>query len=428
MRNPLILHRLRITGALLACLGLATGIVFSGARPLEREPLAEYRERRERLAEALGGVVVLFAAPVNDLVEFQQDDNFYYLTGFDEPEAILMLDSNGDSMTESLFLPPRDLDEERWTGEKLGPGDEAATRIGVERVLDVGEFERRLRDAADGTENVFTQASDDEAIARIRGILPDTQPGDIQGAISRLRLVKAPTEIALIEKAVDITLAAHRAAAAAIAPEAWEYQAEAAIEYEFRWNGAERPAFPSIVGSGPFSTILHYDRNSRQMQDGDLVVVDIGAEYSGYAADVTRTYPVNGRFSNRQREIYEIVLGAQKAALARVRPGATLSSGPDSVHAAARDYINSRGYGEYFIHGTSHYLGLYVHDVGSTGTPLEPNMVLTVEPGIYIPEENIGVRIEDDVVVTENGYRMLSDFPREVDEIEALMAERRTSP
>jgi Xaa-Pro aminopeptidase len=160
------------------------------------------------------------------------------------------------------------------------------------------------------------------------------------------------------------------------------------------------------------------------MQDGDLVVVDIGAEYSGYAADITRTYPVNGRFTERQREIYEIVLGAQKAALARVRPGARLN-GPDGIHAAAREYIDEAGYGEYFIHGTSHYIGLYVHDVGDTRAPLEPNMVFTVEPGIYIPEENIGVRIEDDVVVTPDGYRMLSDFPREVEEIEALMATQR---
>jgi Xaa-Pro aminopeptidase len=157
------------------------------------------------------------------------------------------------------------------------------------------------------------------------------------------------------------------------------------------------------------------------MESGDLVVVDIGAEYGGYAADVTRTYPVDGTFTPRQREIYEIVLGAQKAALDQVRPGARLG-GPDSIHTAAWEYIDSRGYGEYFIHGTSHYLGLYVHDVGSTRAELEPNMVLTVEPGIYIPEENIGVRIEDDVVVTEDGYRLLSDFPREAGEIEALIS------
>ena len=160
------------------------------------------------------------------------------------------------------------------------------------------------------------------------------------------------------------------------------------------------------------------------MQGGDLVVVDVGAEFSGYSADITRTYPVNGRFTDRQREIYQIVLDAQNAALAQVRPGARMS-GPNSIHSAARAYIDNAGYGEYFIHGTSHYIGLYVHDVGDTRQTLEPNMVLTVEPGIYIPQENIGVRIEDDVVVTSTGYRMLSDFPREAHEIEALMAAER---
>jgi Xaa-Pro aminopeptidase len=157
------------------------------------------------------------------------------------------------------------------------------------------------------------------------------------------------------------------------------------------------------------------------MRPGELIVVDIGAEYSGYAADVTRTYPVSGRFTERQREIYQIVLDAQKAALERVMPGVPIG-GRVGVHAAARDYIAARGYGDYFIHGTSHYLGLYVHDVGDTSRPLEPGMVLTVEPGIYLPEENLGVRIEDDVLVTRDGYRMLSDFPREIDQIEALMA------
>ena len=203
-------------------------------------------------------------------------------------------------------------------------------------------------------------------------------------------------------------------------------EVEAIIEFEFRRNGAERPGFPSIVGSGPNATILHYDRNTRKMEAGDLVVADIGAEYGGYTADITRTYPVSGKFTERQREIYQIVLDAQKAALARVKPGATIRGrGSNSIHAAALEYIQSKGYGDYFIHGTSHHIGLEVHDVGPVGRPLKPNMVITIEPGIYIPDENIGVRIEDDVLVTETGYRMLSDFPREIDEIEALMARRR---
>ena len=162
------------------------------------------------------------------------------------------------------------------------------------------------------------------------------------------------------------------------------------------------------------------------MESGDLVVADIGAEYSGYTADITRTYPVNGKFTARQREIYQIVLDAQKAALERVKPGATIGGrGENSIHAASQGYIRSKGYGEYFIHGTSHHIGLEVHDVGPVNRPLEPNMVITIEPGIYIPDENIGVRIEDDVLVTETGYILLSDFPKEIEEIEALMARRR---
>jgi Xaa-Pro aminopeptidase len=200
-----------------------------------------------------------------------------------------------------------------------------------------------------------------------------------------------------------------------------EYEVEAAVEYEFRRGGAERPGFASIIGSGPFSTVLHYDKSTRRMESGDVVVVDIGAEYSGYSADVTRTYPVSGKFSARQREIYQIVLDAQKAALAHVKPGATLGD----IHRAAMAHIRSKGYEKNFIHGTSHYIGLEVHDVGSTSRPLEANMVITVEPGIYIPEEQLGIRIEDDVLVTPGGYRLLSHFPKEISEIETQMQKRK---
>jgi len=196
-----------------------------------------------------------------------------------------------------------------------------------------------------------------------------------------------------------------------------EYEVEAALEYEFRRNGADRSGFPSIVGSGPYSTILHYDKSERRMQANDVVVVDIGAEYGGYSADVTRTYPVSGKFSPRQREIYQIVLDAQKAAIAKIKPGARISD----VHQAALAHIRAKGYESYFIHGTSHHMGLEVHDVGDTSRPLEPNMVITVEPGIYIPEEQIGIRIEDDILVTPTGYRILSVFPKEAAEVEALV-------
>ena len=391
---------------------------------VELEPLEVYRARRTQLAAELNGAIVMFAAPPNDLVEFQQDDNFYYLTGFNEPDAILLIDATNRQMEEYLFIPSRDLDEERWTGAKLGPGSDAARETGVANVLPLDQFDSRFKDLAQEADSVHTITRQETNLARLRGQAPRPNYEDAARAIAAMRVVKSDTELELLERAIDITMGAHRAGAGVIRPNAMEYEAEAIIEYEFRKNGAERPAFPSIVGSGPNSTILHYDRNERQMLDGELVVVDIGAEFSGYSADITRTYPVNGTFTDRQREIYQIVLDAQKAALAQVRPGARLS-GPDSIHSAAREYIDDQGYGEYFIHGTSHYIGLYVHDVGDTRRELEPNMVLTVEPGIYIPEENIGVRIEDDVVVTRTGYRMLSDFPREADEIEALMAEER---
>ena len=399
-------------------------LIAVGAAGIEREPLEQYRTRRHQLAEELDGAIVLFAAQPIDLVEYEQENNFYYLTGFDEPDAILLIDATEEEPREFLFLPPRDPDQERWTGVKLGPGPVGVERTGMETVEALGEFSSRLEHVLENTDTVYTLTDNEADLERLQAIAPRADYEDIAPAIGELRMVKSETELAFLEKAIEFTMKAHEAAAPIIRPNAWEYEIEGIIEYEFRRNGAERPSFPSIIGSGPNATILHYNRNDRRMLDGDMVVVDIGAEYSGYAADITRTYPVNGKFTERQREIYQIVLDAQKAALARVRPGARMN-GPDSIHAAAREYIESKGYGDYFTHGTSHYIGLYVHDVGDTRTPLEPNMVLTVEPGIYIPEENIGVRIEDDVVVTESGYRMLSDFPREIEEIEALMARER---
>ena len=403
--------------AIVICLLLVSTV----ATGVEREPLEQYRARRQSLASELDGVIVLFAEPIEDLVEYQQEDNFYYLTGIEQPGAILMLYASGPDAGEFLFLPPRDTDRERWTGVRLGPGSDAARSTGFSTVDSIEAFGSRFRGLAEEAGTVWALTARAEDLERLKSAAPRVRYREVAPTIAAMRQIKSATEIGFLDKAVDITMAAHAAAASVIVPGAWEYEAEAIIEYEFRRNGAERPGFPSIVGSGPNAAVLHYDRNIRQMQSGDLVVVDIGAEYSGYTADITRTYPVSGRFDERQREIYQVVLDAQKAALAEVRPGATFGS----IHAAARDYIESKGYGEFFIHGTSHHIGLEVHDVGRTGRELEPDMVLTVEPGIYIPRENIGVRIEDDVLVTEDGYRMLSDFPREIEEIEALMAAAR---
>jgi Xaa-Pro aminopeptidase len=366
---------------------------------IEKEPLQEYRSRRERLAERIkGNVLVLRAAADQDLVEYQQERNFYYLTGLDQPRAVFLLDAAVEPPQEFLFLPERRPYEERWTGPKLGPGPEAEKATGFSTVLPHSEFEPMLAKVSQRAKAVYDLK-------------------DVEDEIAYLRQVKAPTEIALLEKAIQITLKGHQAAARVIAPGVMEYEVEAALEYEFRRNGAERPGFPSIVGSGTFATILHYDRSERRMEAGDVVVIDVGAEYGGYSADVTRTYPVSGKFSERQREIYQIVLDAQKAAIAKIKPGARISD----VHQAAVAHIRSKGFEKYFIHGTTHHIGLAVHDAGDTSRPFEPNMVITVEPGIYIPEERLGIRIEDDLLVTPSGYRMLSTFPKEIAEIEALV-------
>jgi Xaa-Pro aminopeptidase len=365
---------------------------------IEKEPPQEYHARRERLAQRIkGNVLVLRAAPDQELTKYRQEPNFYYLTGFDEPNATLLLDASSDPPQEFLFLPERKAAEERWTGAKLGPGSDAEKATGFGKVLPTSQLDTVLKKAAEHARAVYSLK-------------------DVEDDIGYLRQVKSPTEIALLEKAVQITLKAEDAAARTIAPGVMEYEIEAALEYEFRRNGAEGPGFPSIVGSGPFSTVLHYNKGERRIRTGDLVIVDIGAQYGGYSADVTRTFPASGKFSPRQREIYQIVLDAQKAALAKIKPGARISD----VHQAAMNHIRSKGYDKYFFHGTSHHIGLEVHDAGETSRPLEPNMVITVEPGIYIPEEELGVRIEDDVLVTPTGYRILSTFPKEIAEIEAL--------
>ena len=378
-----------------ACLFLALTTLLLA---IEKEPVGEYKVRRDRLAaRIMGNVLVLRAAPEEELVKYQQERNFYYLTGFEQPGAILLLDAASDPPQEFLFLAERKPSAERWTGPKLGPGADAEKATGFAKVLSADEFETTLKRVSEGGTAAY-------------GLK------DVESDVGFLRQTKSPTEVALLEKAVQITLKAHRAAVRTIAPGAMEYEVQAALEFEFTRNGAERPGYPSIVGSGPFSTILHYNDNTRRMQAGDVVVVDIGAEYSGYSADVTRTYPASGKFSPRQREIYQIVLEAQKAAIEKVKPGARISD----LHNAAMSHIRSKGYEKYFIHGTSHHIGLEVHDVGDTSRPLEPDMVITVEPGIYIPEEQLGVRIEDDVVVTPTGHRVLSNFPKEISEIEGL--------
>jgi len=402
----------------------------------------EARERRiAYLQRVSGGVTLLFNRRHHDLSEYVPDKDFYYLTGCNEPGAVLLMIPGEDGSRETLFLARRDPKQERWTGARMAPGPETARRLGMQEVLSLDELPDILAQRAPPKGKVYAnlptgpnrEGADmccPEPWVRLRRWLPQAEVLDSGPELAFLRMKKSEWEIEKIRRAVEITIAGHRQAIPAIGPGRFEYEVEAAIEYQFRSRGATRPAFPSIIGSGPNSAVLHYAENNRRMSSGDLVVIDVGAEFDGYSADLTRTYPVSGRFTPRQKEIYNIVLAAQAAALEKVRPGVTF----DSIHQVALETIDSRGrdrqgrrLGRYFIHGTGHHLGLEVHDpVSDRSRPLEPGMVITIEPGIYIPEENLGIRIEDDVLVTRDGYRVLSrGLPRKAEEIERLMRESR---
>ncbi len=424
-----------------------------------REPVAVFQARREALRQKLpDGLTVLFGYTGNSgpdsLLPFRQENNFYYLTGFDYPGAVLLLappveDRRSRYREESLrrpreilFLPARNPEREHWTGSKPDPADPAIAReTGFAAVKNVKELEEELRRYARGFSNVYTllpQTHSGEMgssfaranVERLKTILPRLTLHDPREALGSLRQIKSAGEHNFIRRATECSMDAHLAAMHETQPGLFEYEIAALMQYTFAKAGCTRPAFGLIVGSGTRSTILHYNRNTERMQTGDLVVLDIGGEYAHYAADISRTLPVSGRFTPRQRELYEIVLGAQKAAIAAVKPGMTLGRrGSGSLYQIALDYINSHGtdshgqpLGQYFTHGLGHHVGLYVHDLFERGSRLESGMVITIEPGIYLPEEGFGVRIEDMVLVTETGHVLLSDrLPREVEEIEALM-------
>jgi Xaa-Pro aminopeptidase len=264
----------------------------------------------------------------------------------------------------------------------------------------------------------------------LTGILPASAPmvRTLDPIMAQLRLVKDGEELRRLRRAVDITGEAHRELWRVAEPGLTEYALEATLEYVFKVEGAERVGFPSIVGSGPNSVILHYDKNRRTLEPGDLVVVDIGAEFGYYTADITRTFPADGRFSPRQKELYDLVLGARAAGLEAIRPGGTLQE----VNRAVRGFLETHSgqlCGEdtcasFLIHGVAHWLGMDVHDVGNSRTPFVPGMVLTLEPGLYLPDESLGIRVEDDILVTEEGREVLSQaLPRTTEEIENVMRE-----
>jgi Xaa-Pro aminopeptidase len=425
---------------------------------------AEFQRRRQRVRDALGdGVLVVFAAPAtyrnNDVEqEWRQDSDFFYLSGFDEPESVLVL-RGGAEPRFVLFVRPRDPEREAWDGPRAGV-EGAVADFGADAAHPLGELAERLPELLGNVGSVHyalgrVRANDDVVLRALEGVRRLARRGigcpeaivDPRVVLHEQRLLKAPDEIASMERAVAITGAGHRAVMARTRPGMFEYEAEAILRSAFREQGSERHAYPPIVGSGPNATILHYRKNDRRMQDGDLLLVDAGSEYDYYASDVTRTFPVNGKFTPPQRAIYELVLAAELAAIDAVRPGVTL----DDVHAVAAKTLaaglvdlglvegphaaafEAERHKPWYMHRTSHWLGMDVHDVGSYYTqrkprPLAAGMVLTIEPGLYFTEKDervrpefrgIGVRIEDDLLVTETGSRVLSEsIPKHLDAVE----------
>lgn len=429
--------------------------------------------RRQRVLRALGqgSAMILPAAPElvvgRDIeVRYMVDPDLWYLTGYEEPEAVAVLcPSAADPF--SLFVRDRDLERELWTGPREEV-EEAGERIGADAAYPIDELDERLPSLLKEIDRIHFRigagpAHVENLVLDILGGARSARQRSGRGPASLvdpglildpMRLVKGPDEIAAIRDAVGIAVAGFRDALGAAGPGVGEWVVEAAADGAFRRAGADGPAFPTIAASGPNATFLHYTANSRVMNDGELLLLDAGARHHSYNADLTRTIPVNGRFHGAQRDAYSLVLEAQKAAIAACRPGEPA----DGVHRAALQVLvegmidlglvtgnpgdvleNEASWKPYFPHNTSHWLGLDVHDVGDyaaagASRPLEPGMVLTVEPGLYVgvhdsdvpaPFRGLGIRIEDDVLVTGDGCQVLSaTLPTEPDEVARLVGSR----
>lgn len=397
-------------------------------------PQEEYKQRRERLKEALPQAAVVVFASADTASDPRSpmlaDANFYYLTGWREPGAILLLLPQGRTPDEILFLPPRNERLERYEGKRAAAGDAGVEqRTGFACVLSTEVFKQQLRQHSSQLEAIYTAGAPVALREALRTELEGVQLRDASTAIARLRMVKSARELALIERAAQVSMAAHLAAWRRLRPGLFEYQLAATFTFELLERGCQRPAYRLVFASGSNGVILHYAANHRRMEAGELVVMDAGAECGGYAADITRTLPVGGRFSARHRELYELVLGAQKAAIAAAKSGETLGS-RGTLTEVARQYMNRHGKpirgrppGDYFTHAIGHHVGLEVHDASLPEAPLAPGSVFMIEPGLYIPEEGIGIRIEDMLVATETGARVLTEgLPKEVRAIERFLA------
>ncbi len=428
----------------------------------------EYARRRQDLMRQIGdGIAVIPSAPISTRngdvhYRYRADSDFFYLTGFNEPEAVAVLAPGRKGGEFLMFCRERDAAQEMWDGDRAGL-DGAVSHFKADDAFPIEDMEDILPNLLENRSKVYCNLGrypdfDKELLnwvndTRTRKRSGITVPGelvDLGYFLHESRLIKRAPELKIMRKAAAISAEAHRRAMTQCKPGLFEYEIEAELEYAFRKGGAQYPAYPSIVAAGANACVLHYIQNSDRLRKGDLLLIDAGAEIDCYCADITRTFPVSGKFSGRQRAIYDIVLEAQLAAIDRVKPGAdfnapheaavrTIAAGLKDLNLlkGSLDSIIERGsYRKFFVHRTSHWLGMDVHDVGEyrvngAWRMLEPGMVLTIEPGIYIPPkrgypkewQGIGIRIEDDVLVTRNAPEVLTDeAPKTPEAIEALMA------
>lgn len=430
---------------------------------------AEFQQRRAAVAQQFepGTVILLRAGSLvtrshDTEYPFRQHSDFFYLTGLNEPDAWLLMISAGpqaSSHQEHLFVLPRDPEQEIWHGRRLGT-ERAGELAGVAKVHELGELNRKVLQALGKHERVAWLFQVDEAqqqqrqrwlakLASSRQHQCPVQTIDLAPAVHELRLIKSAAELQLMRTSAAIAADAHRRAMTMCKPGRFEYQIAAELHHEFAMRGTAGPAYGTICGSGDNACILHYTENQSKLRSGDLLMIDAGCEYQGYASDISRTFPVNGRFTDAQKRVYGWVLKAQRAAIAQIKPGVTM---PQLYKTAAQilteglldigvlkgslaDNMKKISYRPFFMHGLGHWLGLDVHDVGAykvdgSPRPLQPGMVLTIEPGLYIPADTdcakqyrgMGVRIEDDILVTETGCENLTaSVPVDVAEIEDLM-------
>ena len=424
-----------------------------------------YARRRAQLATLMeDGVAVLRTAPErarnrDSSYPFRFDSYFHYLTGFPEPEAVMVLCA-GNTPKSILFCREKDIEREIWDGFRYGP-DRARDVFGFDETFPIAKIDELLPQLLANQRAVFCDVGadpgwDQQVIGWINKVRTQVRSGvsapgeirDIRRILDDMRLVKDEHEIATMKRAAAISSQAHRRAMSATRPGMHEYELEAELIHEFRRQGAQSPAYTSIVAGGANACVLHYVQNDAVLNAGDVVLIDAGCELDGYASDITRTFPVSGKFSGPQRDIYQLVLSAQAAAVAQVKPGNEWEAPHDAAvkvlaqgmvdlglcNGSADGVIESGDYRRFYMHRTGHWLGMDVHDAGDykrdgAWLALKPGMVLTVEPGCYVrpgegvPEKfwNIGVRIEDDALVTGSGCEIITSAPKFIDEIEALM-------